>query len=128
MLVLPSRVAIGCRSHLLGTIYDIVKVREMRECHKTQSDKVASDIAMPHYGPLRAEHTNSWAIFTDKSYIGSTNLLLVIHPRRKPAVGKLRSEDEQNNSKNIEWKGSLMRTTLAIVCVMRCIGRKMALV
>lgn len=69
-------------------------IRGMQDFHKVQSDKVAPDSALPDYEPLRTKHTDTWDIFSDKKYIVSKNLLRVIHPRRIPDEGILRSEDE----------------------------------
>lgn len=89
---------------------------------------MASDCAILDSGPLRTKHIDSWAILADNAYFDSTNLLYVIHPKRKPAVDMLRSEDEQENSKlSTERIIVEIDRPWVTVRIMGCTEREMAL-
>lgn len=83
--------------HHPGPISDIDVFRNNIEFHIEQLSKIKSEYRTVDVGPFNYLLERVWAVLGDKGYQGSREMDRMIHTKKKPVGGEMKSTEEEEN-------------------------------
>jgi len=97
--VLSNGLAVGCSKHYPGSVADIDILSKNLAFHKSVTWKTEPEKEEDDGGLLNEEYGDAWAVLVEKGYQGAGEMMMALHPFKKPAYRMLSSGKTRFNDK-----------------------------
>ena len=84
--VLPNGMALHVSKHYLGSVADMVTMRQMLHVHDSELEKSDIEKTITDIGPSSDQSSGYWGVLLDKGYTGIEVEVRCVIPKKKPVV------------------------------------------
>ncbi|ETW03784.1 hypothetical protein H310_05150 [Aphanomyces invadans] len=94
----PQGKLVDMSNHEPGSVSDLTTFRKRHDTHVANLTKTPSEATINDNGELHQTSPNVWAVLVGKNYVGLTESVRAVHPKKRPIHGALDCLDPGRNA------------------------------